>query len=233
LHFHGFIFEQYLKIFSMATTRSFATPHKGLRNVISKFAFRLGHIDFSDASALQDLKALGVEMFTLLNDHVHTENEHTLKYLEERAPGSSAHDRDDHEKLDEIQDDLQRQLMNFTGSETPEQLHSFYLSFALFQSRYLEHTHEEETVTELLLQQHFTDEELLQHRQTIMKKLEPNTLLLWLKYVIPAQRMNESVGMLAGLKANAPEVFFKQVMETIKAEMEQERYNELEVRLAT
>ena len=112
-------------------------------------------------------------------------------------------------------------------------MHTFYLNFALFQSQYLEHTHEEETVTELLLQQYFTDEELMQHRQTIMKKLEPNTLLLWLKYIIPAQRIDESVGMLAGLKANAPEAFFKQVLETIKAEMERERYNGLELKLKT
>jgi hypothetical protein len=216
----------------MATIRSFATPHKGLRNVISKFAFRLGHIDFNNASALQRLKLLGEEMFTLLNDHVQTENEHTLRHLEQRAPGASAHDRDDHEKLHEIQNALQRQLLELSGSETPEQMHSFYLNFALFQSQYLEHTHEEETVTELLLQQHFTDAELIQHRQTIMKKLEPNTLLLWLKYIIPAQRIDESVGMLSGLKANAAEAFFKQVIETIKAEMDQERYDELEVRLA-
>lgn len=217
----------------MATIRSFATPHKGLRNVISKFAFQLGHTDVSNASALHRLKELGEEMFTLLNDHVHTENEHSLWRLEERAPGASAHDRDDHEKLDEIQNDLQRQLMTFTGTENPEQMHTFYLDFALFQSQYLEHTHEEETITELLLQQHFTDEELIQHRQTIMKKLEPNTLMLWLKYIVPAQRIDESVGMLAGLKANAPQAFFTQVMETVRTEMEHERYNELEVRLAT
>lgn len=215
----------------MATIKSFAAPHKGLRNVISRFAFQLGYTHFGDASALQRLKTVGEEMFTLLNDHVHTENEYTLRYLEERSPGASAHDRDDHEKLDEIQNDLQRQLLEFTGNEVPEQMHSFYLNFTSFQSQYLEHIHEEETVTELLLQQHFTDDELMEHRQTIMKALEPKTLLLWLKYIIPAQRADESLGMLTGLKANAPEVFFTQVMQTIKTEMDQGRYNDLEAKL--
>ena len=212
----------------MATIRSFASPHKGLRNVMSKFAFRLGKTDFHDASALERLKNLGDEMFTLLNDHVHTEDEHTLKHLEERAPGSSAHDREDHEKLDQIQHELQLQLQKLTGKETPEQMHDFYLRFTSFQSQYLEHTHEEEIVTELLLQKHFTDEELMQHRQAIMKRLAPDTLLLWLKYIIPAQRTDESLGMLSGLKANSPRPFFQRVMETIKAEMEQAGYEELE-----
>src|SRR5690606_23068705 len=112
------------------------------------------------------------------NDHVHTENEHTLRHLEERAPGSSAHDREDHEKLDQIQDDLQVRLQQLTGKETPEEMHDFYLRFTLFQSEYLEHTHEEEAVTELLLQKHFSDDELMQHRQAIMKKLAPEILLL-------------------------------------------------------
>jgi hypothetical protein len=124
-------------------------------------------------------------------------------------------------------------MQEFNGSETPEQVHSFYLNFALFQSQYLEHIYEEETVTELLLQKHFTDDELIQHRQAIMKKLEPAMLLLWLKYVIPAQRIDESLGMLSGVKANAPEVFFKRVMDTIKMEMEQERYKELEEKLTS
>lgn len=215
----------------MARIRSFASPHKGLRNVISKFSFRLGQIDFSDESALQRLKDLGNEMFTLLNDHVHTENEHTLRHLEERAPGSSAHDREDHDKLDHIQDELQLQLQQLTGKETPEEIHEFYLKFSLFQSQYLEHTHEEELVTERLLQEHFSDDELTQHRQKIMKRLAPETLLLWLKYIIPAQRADESVGMLSGLKANAPTPFFERVMETVKGEMEQSGYLELTRRL--
>ena len=212
----------------MATIRSFSTPHNGLRNVISQFAFRLGQTDVSNLSALQRLKELGSEMFTLLNDHVHTENEHTLRHLEERAPGSSVHDKEDHERLDQIQDELQAHLHALTGKESPEQMHDFYLNFTLFQSQYLEHIHEEEVVTELLLQKHFTDDELMQHRQAIMKKLQPETLLLWLKYVIPAQRIDESLGMLSGLKANAPAPYFERVMQTVKGEMEAARYRELE-----
>src|SRR5690606_8506606 len=188
----------------MATIRSFAAPHKGLRNVISQFAFRLGQTDISDPSALQQLKQLGNEMFALLNDHVHTENEHTLRHLEERAPGASVHDREDHEKLAQIQDDLKHQLQTLTGQETHQQMHDFYLRFTLFQSQFLERTHAAETVTEALLQQHFPYAELIRHRQTLLTRLSPDILLLGLKYIVPAQRGEESLGMLSGLKANVP-----------------------------
>ncbi len=111
-------------------------------------------------------------------------------------------------------------------------MHDFYLRFTLFHSRYLEHTHEEEVVTELLLQKYFRDDELIQHRQPIMKRLSSETLLLWLKYIIPAQRTSENLEILSGLKANAPKLFFEQVMETIKGEMEQAGYEELKGLLA-
>lgn len=211
----------------MATIKSFAAPHKGLRNVISKFSFQLGHTDFNDPLRLSKLKRLGADMFTLLKDHVNTENEHTLKHLEERVHGASEHDRHDHEQLELIQDSLEHQFENFTGLESADEIHSFYLNFSLFQSQYLEHIYEEETVTEVLLQQNFTDEELFQHRAAIMQKVSFPEMLLWMKYTIPAQTEKESLGMLGGLKAKAPEEAFMQILRVIEAEMDTERYKSL------
>jgi hypothetical protein len=211
----------------MSRIRSFAAPHKGLRNVIAQFSLKLGSIDFKNTFELAALKELGNEMFTLLNDHVHTENEHTLKNLEQRAPGTSQHDREDHERLEAVQDSLQHQLLQFTGNEDDQEVHLFYLNFSRFHSQYLEHIYEEETVTELLLQQYFTDEELMQHRIRIMQRVQFPMLLLWMKYIIPAQAESESVGMLKGMKANAPKEAFDQVASVIKSEMSDTRFDQL------
>jgi hypothetical protein len=215
----------------MSRIRSFAAPHKGLRYLIAKFATTLGHTDFSNHAQLASLKQLGLEMFTLLDDHVHTENEHTLKHLEEKVPGASGHDVADHEKLEAIQGALAQKLSGFTGKEPDDEIHTFYLDFSLFHSQYLEHIFEEETVTELLLQQHFSDEELIRHRNQTMQRLAFPVLLLWLKYIIPAQREEESLGMLSGFKANAPQAAFEQVMATIKTELDGESYKSLASKL--
>jgi hypothetical protein len=211
----------------MATIRSFATPHKGLRNALGQFSLRLGHTDFSDSEQLAALKRLGGELFTLLNDHVHTENEHTLRHLEERAPGAGDHDRDDHERLEGVQHELQERLERCNGTESAEFAHIFYLDFSRFHSIYLEHICEEETVTEQLLQTHFSDEELITHRNAIMQRLDFPVLLLWLKYVIPAQQDTENAAMLSGLKANAPQEAFDAVLETIRPELTTERFERL------
>lgn len=215
----------------MKRIKSFATPHKGLRNVLGKFSLRLGFTNFEDPQQLNKLKEIGNEMFTLLNDHVNTENKHTLKHLEERANGASKQDHDDHERLESIQTSLENQLKEFTGKESTDEIHHFYLSFSLFHSQYLEHIHEEETVTELLMQEYFSDEELIQHRTVIMKKMEFPLLLLWMKYVIPAQPESESIGMLSGLKQNVSEEAFQAVLSIIRPEMDIDIFNRLKALL--
>lgn len=211
----------------MPSIKSFAAPHKGLRNIISQFSVLLGYTDFSNSAELEELKQLGDEMFTLLKDHVHTENEYTLRKLEERMPGASEHDKEDHLNLEIIQDSLETRLVSLTGAESADEAHQLYLDFTSFQSLYLEHIYEEETVTELLLQQNFSDEELISHRIEIMQRIELPVLKLWLKYIVPAQIISESIAMLKGLKASLPEELFADIMYIINKQMSSKRFHQL------
>lgn len=211
----------------MIRIKSFDAPHKGLRNVLGQFSLLAGQTDYGNPEQVATLKTLGHEMFTLLNDHVHTENEFTLKHLEERVKGASVHDLHDHEVLEKEQDVLQDSLNTLNGKQSADEGHRFYLAFSKYHSRYLEHIHEEETVTELLLQQNFTDEELIQHRVEIMQRIQFPILLLWLKYTIPAQSEENRVGMLSAFKANAPKEAFDAVLATIKPVMKEEDYASL------
>jgi len=211
----------------MPRIRSFALPHKGLRNALSQFSLEAGRTSYHDPEQLNELKTLGHALFTMLNEHMHTENEHTLKSLEERAPGSSAHDLSDHEELEPQQNSLEQMLIGFTGKEDPDTIHEFYLEFTKFHSRYLEHILYEEQVTEKLIQANFTDEELIEHRQEVMKRMDFHVLLLFLKYVIPAQSMEENVAVLSGFKANAPAQAFEAVCAAIKPGMLPLHYDRL------
>ena len=215
----------------MTRVKSFAAPHKGLRNSMARFSLCLGSIDVGNPSQLSGLKDLGHELFTLLTHHAHTENEYTLKLLEERVKGASEHDRNDHQRLERIQQTLEDQLSGLTGNESPDDMHLFYLAFSQFQSQYLDHIFEEETVTELLLQHHFTDQELIQNRSSVMQSFEVPMLLLWLNYMIPAQPDEENLAMLSGLKANAPKEVMDRVMTTIQQELGADRFQRLAVRL--
>lgn len=203
----------------MVKEKSYAASHKGLRNIISKFSLLAGKTNYSDIKQVEELKKLGEEMFFLLTHHLHTENEDLLKPLEEKVPGASRHDLDDHERLEKIQTDIATQLSKLDGTQDEETGHLFYLSFTNFQSQYLEHILQEELVTEPLLLANFTGEELRENSMRIMQKVEFPVLLLSLKYIIPAQTENENLKILRAFKANAPEEAFNAVLDIIKPEM--------------
>lgn len=211
----------------MTRIKSFDAPHKGLRSALSKFSLLAGKTNYADLEQLTELKKTGNELFILLNDHVHTENEFVLKPLEERVPGAAGHDLHDHEELENIQKAVEMSLNRFDGTQDADQEHQFYLEFSGFHSRYLDHILHEESVTEKLLQDNFSDEELIEHRIQTMQRIAFPTMLLWFKYIIPAQRQDENIRMLLGFKANVPKEAFNAVSFTIQAEMSKNEFNNL------
>jgi hypothetical protein len=208
----------------MKKEKSYAASHKGIRNLLSKFSLLAGKTNYSDMNQVMELKKLGDEMFFLLTHHLHTENDDLLKPLEERVPGSSKHDLEDHERLEEIQTEIANQLSGLDGTQDEESGHAFYLSFTGFQSRYLEHILREELVTERLLLANFTSEELRENSMRIMQKVEFPVLLLSMKYIIPAQPEEENLKIMRAFKANAPEEAFHAVLNIIKPEMNDHDY---------
>jgi len=205
--------------------RTFATPHKGLRNILAKFSLLAGHSNFNCKEELDALKSLGREMFLLLDDHVVIENEFVLKPLEQKSPGSSEHDLHDHEQIEQDQALLKSELKNLSLNDKA-QAHQFYLNFTKFQYQYLEHIYHEEEVTERLLWEYFTDNELLDIRTKIINHIDKDLLLVWWKYIIPAQNEDENKALLIGLRNNAPDLF-KKVQHVIREEMSSNRFNKL------
>ena len=216
--------------------RTYDVPHKGLRNGLSQLSLLAGRTDYADAAEVERLYRLGSRLFTILTIHAEDENNVTLAQLERRCPGCSQHDLDDHEEIHRAQADLERQLAaihagvqqgkNMAGAGA-----EFYLAFTEFHGEYLEHTAEEERVTQPMLWQYFTDEELAAHRREIMARNPPQTLLTWFEFVIPAQSHGERVGLLSGFKKMAPAAFFGEGMGVIEKVLAPAEFRRLEAAL--
>jgi hypothetical protein len=216
----------------MNRMKTYDAPHKGLRNALSQLSLLAGKTNYSAQQEVEQLYNLGAEVFALLTIHAEDENDVTLAELEKRCPGCSEHDVEDHEEIHQQQNNLEKLLAKIyagskSGAVETEDSVEFYLSFSGFHSKYLEHTAEEERVTQLQLWKHFTDEELAAHRGMIMAKNPPQTLLTWFKFVIPAQSYNERVGLLSGFKKMATEPFFKEGMDTIRKVLSVNEFDEL------
>jgi hypothetical protein len=208
-------------------------PHKGLRNGLSQMSLLAGRTDYSNPAEVARLHQLGTRLFSILSIHAEDENNVTLAHLATRCPGSTQHDLDDHETIHRDQRNLEEQLDVIQagagqGKDMTEAGAEFYLAFTEFHGEYLEHTAEEERVTQPLLWQYFSDEELAAHRGEIMAKNPPQTLLIWFEFVIPAQSHAERVGLLAGFKRMAAPAFFAEGMEVIQNVLSPSEFHHLE-----
>jgi Hemerythrin HHE cation binding domain len=222
----------------MSRMKTYDVPHKGLRNALSQLQLLAGKTDYSNPGEVEQLYQMGEDVFKILTIHAADENEVTLAELEQRCAGCSNHDIEDHEQIHLAQDNLEKLLAKIyanskKGLETAADGEEFYLAFSEFHSTYLEHTAEEERITQPLLWKYFTDEELASHRGKIMAKNPPQTLLIWFKFVIPAQSHNERVGLFTGFKKMAPPAFFDEGMRTIKQVLAETDFDNLRKALGT
>lgn len=206
-------------------------PHKGIRNAFSQLIHLAGKTDYNDRRQVEKLYNLGKETFHFLHCHARDENEVTLAALEARAPGASAHDMEDHERIEARQLDLEQALEEIHNTAQQGGLSAkvswFYGSLLDFWSDYLKHMAEEETVTQHLLWKHFSDEELAEHRRQIIGRLEPETLVMMLKYIAPALAPAERHGLLKGMKMNAPGPFFEAVNSELQKVLDEEERKSL------
>ena len=208
----------------MDRIKSLDPPHKGLRNALSKLLLTAGKTDYASITSTKLLKALAAEVFHLLKDHTATENKFILAPLEKRNPTFTEHYFSDHEDIYLVEQQLLDRIMSLNGEQTNEFGHQLYVDLCKFQSDYLAHLHEEDSVLEIEMQKLFSDEELMQHQIEIMKEMSFDTLLLWFKYIAPARRPEENAQVLTGFKSVAPETAYSTVLSTIKNEISESEF---------
>ena len=201
----------------MQRVKLFEAAHKGLRNALTQFSFLLGKCDFNNSVDIAKLHSLGKDVFMMLSTHANDENSVILTALEEKIPGSSKQDMEDHERLEQEQDAIEKLLddikeLNAKGAEASGSGAELYIKFSKFHGDYLLHTVEEETETQRLLWENFTDQELHAMRGKIIGRFTPEAFEKWQSYIMPAITQSDLLMMLGGMKANAPEQFTKLVV---------------------
>ena len=211
----------------MNRIKSLDPPHKGLRNALSQLTFLAGKTNFTDRESVAKFQALAKEVFHLLKDHTHTENKFILAPLEQKLSGSSEEYLDDHKEIDELETELFEMIMSLDGKQSDEEGHELYLDLCDFQALYLIHIDKEDVELEPLVQEKFTDEELMGHQVAIMQEMSFDTLLLWFKYIVPARRTEENAQVLRGFKGAAPKEAFDAAMAVIKNELDENEYQRL------
>jgi len=211
-------------------------PHKAIRYALCQFSLHSGNTDFQNKEEVERLKIIVDDIYDLLEDHAMHENHVTLKYLDQKIPGSALHDIEDHVKIENQMNKLREEFYSlYERSEKDENLtnpaNDFFMNVSDFHSNYIQHMLEEERVTQPLLWENFTDEELHSQEMEIRQNIKPEKMLLWCKYMMPAFTNNARIGMLKEIKGAAPEEFFRALMNVTKSVLSKEDYSNVETAL--
>lgn len=194
-------------------------PHKGLRNLLAKVSFLAGNLDYTSVHEVEQLKLFSRELFYLLEQHAQVEESVVLPELEQKAPGSTQENHEEHEFLEAIITKLDKQTEQLSVESTPTEFLDFFLDISDFHSKYLAHMLMEEREVLKAIWANFTDEELIAQHHRILSSFTPEKILRWFRFIVPALNPHERKIVLGGMKANAPKVFFNELLEVIKAEM--------------
>lgn len=192
-------------------------PHKGLRNALSQLLLQLSKANIMDASEIATLKSFANDVIELLHLHQEAEDTCVMTPLAERAPEAARDCHNHHYRLHKTVNDLQQQINALQPDAAPHALEKVHHDVAMFFSDYLKHMAEEETVLNEAIWAHYSDEEILEWQANIMAKLTFEQQLSWFKFIVPALNPMERQIILGGVKANAPQEAYAQVIKMLGA----------------
>jgi hypothetical protein len=214
-------------------TEIFINVHKGLRRGLWGLALRIGELDWDDAEEVASVGREFENMLRFLREHAANEDQIQFPFLEERAPGATQRQREEHREIDYRLDLLEKhwyQLLREGDREVAG--YQLYLEYNQFLSRYLDHMDREERELTEAFHRHCSDADIENEFKKIIARTSPQDMGMMLSYMIPAMNPSEQVEFMTKAKAAAaPEVFGK-VRGLVKMVLEPRSWTKLSGRLS-
>lgn len=185
--------------------------HKGLRWALARMVSRLGCETMTDpvraATLLDELD----ELLTFCTDHIRHEDLFIHPAIEARRAGASAGLASAHVEHAETVSEL-RFIMNTLRTAPADTIRALtrtlYLCFGAFMAENFAHMAEEEEITQPLLEELYSDDELVALNDNLVAHLSPGELAASLLFMLPAINEEERIQLLAGPKAGMPPEMF-------------------------
>lgn len=167
------------------------TAHRGIRNALSQLSLLAGATDYTDRAAVALLKTQTQEVMAMLEEHANTENTLILPLLDGKAPVGAIHDEAEHAEMHHQQEALLHLLHQLAAPDcTPEAARvlgrQFYQDLSLIHAAHLNHMIEEERGSQVMIWEHYSDDDLRQVQGKVLQKLDPDLRMAWMRYILPA-----------------------------------------------
>lgn len=206
----------------------YAVIHKTLRLAMTDTLVRLGSLDIADPGPRQETLAQLAGLLDMLRSHVDKEEHIVHPLIEARCPGVSGRIAGEHVEHRAAIDRLEAELVALQCAPDADAAHRLYRHLARFVAENLEHMEVEESVHNAALWSAYSDDELMAVHHAIVASLGPEESGRVLHWMLPAMSHAERVGMLTGLRAEAPPPVFDGLMQLARRRLPAGEWAKLE-----
>lgn len=204
--------------------------HKMLRVEFFQTASLIGATNFADPQTRAETAALFGRTKAFLDEHGGHEDDFVEPSVREVNPDLAARLEKDHIGLDAQLESLAELLGQIEETEGEAavglgaQLHKGYSDFI---GAYLMHMSCEETEVNETLWAHYTDDELAGIRGRLQGSIPPPRFAEWFALMVPAMNLQERIGVLTGMKLNAPPPVFDAMSGVAKEAIGEEAWGQV------
>lgn len=223
---------------AQAASQANATPrmdmyagiHKAVRSAMCDTLVALGRVDTDDATELAETAARLRALLDLCAQHLDHENTFVHPALEARAQGTSftiAAEHVEHERHLAALESALQQLERADAAQRPALALALYRELSLFIAENFHHMQVEETVHNAALWAHYSDDELMAIEGALVASIPPEQMMAVLRWLVPSLNPAERLGLLGGMRANAPAPAFEAALETVRPHLDSRSWDKL------
>ena len=160
-----------------------------------------------------------LQLLDVCASHLKHENEFVHAAIEARAPGASAriaHEHEQHEAHIAALGEAVASLRACPPGQRAAAAQSLYGELALFVADNFHHMHVEETAHNAVLWARYTDAELVEIHDRLVASIPPAEMMMIARWMVPFMNPAERVGVLCGVRQNAPAPAFRAILDTVR-----------------
>jgi hypothetical protein len=193
--------------------------HKALRALMADTLLAVGRMDVEDDLDLAQATERVLQLLDICASHLKHENEFVHAAIEARAPGASeriAHEHEQHEAHIAALGSAVAALRACPTAQRAGAAQSLYGELALFIADNFQHMHVEETAHNAVLWARYTDAELVEIHDRLVASIPPAEMMMIARWMVPFMNPAERVGVLSGVRQNAPAPAFQAILDTVR-----------------
>ena len=193
--------------------------HKALRALMADTLLAVGRMDADDDLDLAQATERLLQLLDVCASHLKHENEFVHAAIEARAPGASAriaHEHEQHEAHIAALGEAVASLRACPPGQRAAAAQSLYGELALFVADNFHHMHVEETAHNAVLWARYTDAELVEIHDRLVASIPPAEMMMIARWMVPFMNPAERVGVLCGVRQNAPAPAFRAILDTVR-----------------